>query len=183
MKAGVHMLFPDLNFTSIKALQSVEEVISEVDAAERNPNWTFADSRIVNVLRAAMQVSPEEYVTFRAVYAFGTGRSRKLGKLRQPEDMGRSLVANDLWVVFDLFEGLLAVAGYLFYITLRKKKVQPQTQEMYQRALIKREELKKQVESEANGSPERIDYLRSLDTVLSYAVRDLKQDINMSSSH
>ena len=70
-----------------------------------------------------------------------------------------------------------------FYITLRKKKVQPQTQEMYQRALIKREELKKQVESEANGSPERIDYLRSLDTVLSYAVRDLKQDLNMSSSH
>lgn len=128
------MLFPDLNFTSINALQSVEEVITEVDAAQRDPNRTFADSKIANVLRAAVQVRPEEYVTFRAVYAFGTGRFRKLGELRQPEDIGRSLVANDLWVMFDLFEGLFAVAGYLFYITLRKKKVRPRTQEMYQQA-------------------------------------------------
>ncbi len=176
------MMFPDLNFTSIKTLQSVEEVISEVDAAQRNPKRTFADSKIANVLRAAVQISPEDYFTFRAVYAFGTGRSRKLGELRQPEDIGRSLVANELWVMFALFEGFFAVAGYLFYITLRKKKVQPRTQEMYQRALIKQEELKKQAESETNASPERIDYLRSLDTLLSYAIRDLKQDINMSSS-
>ena len=176
------MLFPDLNFTSIKALQSVEEVISEVDRAERNPNRTLADSKIANVLRAVVQVNPEEYVTFRAVYAFGTGRSRKLGELRQPEDIGRSLVANELWVMFELFEGVFAVAGYLFYITLRKKKVRPRTQEIYERALIKQEAVKKQVESGTNASPERIDYLRSLDTLLSYAIRDLKQDINMSSS-
>lgn len=58
------MLFPDLNFTSINALQSVEEVITEVDAAQRDPNRTFADSKIANVLRAAVQVRPEEYVTF-----------------------------------------------------------------------------------------------------------------------
>ncbi len=112
------MLLPDLNFATLKALKPVEIVINEASRALKDQNRVISSSEIANVLRVTRQITNEEDIFFRAIYAYGTGKSSNPGKSVRanqaiPENMSRlRMSAAPLWVSTCHFWHQLLLRGY-----------------------------------------------------------------------
>lgn len=172
------MLLPDMNFISIKSLKPIEDVIREASEGLSHKTWVISSSKISSVLTAACQAENIEGVTFRNIYAFGTGKTKKLGEYISPDDPVNKYIDTFMVSMPDLFAGLLALVGYLSFFLLRRKKVKQKEQELFHEVLTKQEAIQKQLLlEEAHASRERIDYLKSILSLLTFAAKDLKEDI------
>ncbi len=174
------MLLPDLNFATLKALKPVEIVINEASRALKDQNRVISSSEIANVLRVTRQITNEEDIFFRAIYAYGTGKSSNPGKYVPPEDVGSAIVGKHLpFLASTLIEGLLVLAGSILFLVFRRKKIKQKEQKLYDQAIAKEKSLHRQLQLEAGASQERIDYLKSVLVLLTYALKDLKQDLKV----
>lgn len=173
------MLFPDMNFISTKSLKPIEEVIREASEGLSHKTRVIANSKMSTVLAAACEAENKEGITFRDIYAFGTGKTKKLGEYIAPDYAGNKFINAYGHSITSLYESLLVFMGYLLFLLLRRKKVKQKEQELYHEALTKLEAIQGQLLLAAHAPRERIDYLKSIFSLLTFAVQDLKEDLEV----
>lgn len=174
------MLLSDLNFATLNALKPVEIVITEASRALKDQHRVISSSRIANVLRATRQITTEVDISFQAIYAYGTGKTSNPKEYIPPDDVGSAIVGTHLPnLTSGPIEVLLALIGSLFFLVFRRKKIKQKEQDLYNQAIAKEKSLREQLQLEAGASQERIDYLKSVLVLLTYALKGLKQDLRV----
>ena len=174
------MLLSDLNFPTLNALKPVEIVIAEASRALKDQHRVISSSEIANVLRATRQITAEADISFRSIYAYGTGKSSNPEEYIPPEDVGSTFVGSHLpYLASGPIEGLLALVGSIFFLVFRRKKIKQKEQILYDEAMAREKSLRNQLLLEANASQERIDYLKSILALLTYALKELKRDLTV----
>ncbi len=175
------MLLPDLNFATINSLKPVEIVITEASRALKDQDRVISSSEIANVLRTTLQTITETDISFRAIYAYGTNKSSNPEEYIPSEDVAGTFISSHLQYLTasDLNEGLLALVGSIFFLVFRRKKIKQKEQILYDEAMAIEKSLRNQLLLEANASQERIDYLKSILALLTYALKDLKRDLTV----
>lgn len=163
------MLFRELNYVSLKALQPIEDIVEEASAALTGQKRTIRDSRIAPMLAAVSRAGKGEGITFRAIM-------KETGRLEMPSQPGWIH-----WSAFaaDLYDGLFIWGAYILFFFFRKKGVQQQEKKLYQKVSDKQAALKTQLQFESGAPPERIEYLKGLCSLLTLAAEDLKEDLGL----
>jgi len=172
------MILPDMNFISIKSLKPIEEVIREASEGLSHKTRVISSSKISAVLTAACQAENKEGITFSDIYAFGMGKTKKLGEYISPDYAVDKFIGENIRTMTNLYGIFLALIGYLSFFLLRRQKIKQKEQELFHQALTMQEAIQEQLLLEAHASRERIDYLKSIFSLLTFAVRDLKEDID-----
>ena len=174
------MLLPDLNFATINSLKPIEIVITEASRALKDQDRVISSSEIANVLRITLQTITEADISFRAIYAYGTSKSSNLKEYIPSEDVAGTFISSHLpYLTADLNDGLLALIGSIFFLVFRRKKIKQKEQILYDEAMAREKSLRNQLLLEANASQERIDYLKSILALLTYALKELKRDLTV----
>ncbi|GEM_PF-2382940 len=174
------MLLPDLNFATMSSLKPVEIVITEASMALKDQARGISSSEIANVLRITIQTTTEADISFRSIYAYGTGKSSNPGEYIPPEDVGSTIMSQHLpYLTSTTNEGVLALVGFIIFLVFRRKKIRQKEQNLYDEAIAKEKSLRYHLQMEVGASQERIDYLKSILTLLTYALKDLKRDLTV----
>jgi len=174
------MLLPDLNFATLNTLKPVEKVITEASMALKDQDRFISSSEIANVLRITRQITTEAEISFRSIYAYGTGKSSNPNEYIPPEDIGSTIIGSHLPnLTSGLDEGLLALVVSIFFLIFRRKIIKRKEQSLHDQALAQEKSLRCQLRLEAGASQERIDYLKGILVLLTYALKDLKQDLTV----
>ncbi len=174
------MLLPDLNFATINSLKPVEIVITEASRALKDQDRVISSSEIANVLRITLQTITEADISFRAIYAYGTSKSNNPEEYIPSEDAAGTFISSHLpHLTANLNDGLLALVGSIFFLVFRRKKIKQKEQILYDEAMAREKSLRNQLLLEANASQERIDYLKSIHALLTYALKELKRDLTV----
>ena len=175
------MLLPDLNFATINSLKPIEIVITEASRALKDQDRVISSSEIANVLRITLQTITEADISFRAIYAYGTSKSSNLKEYIPSEDVAGTFISSHLpyLTAANLNDGLLALVGSIFFLVFRRKKIKQKEQILYDEAMAIEKSLRNRLLLEANASQERIDYLKSILALLTYALKELKRDLTV----
>jgi hypothetical protein len=174
------MLLPDLNFATINSLKPVEIVITEASRALKDQDRVIGSSEIANVLRITLQTIAEADISFRAIYAYGTSKISNPEEYIPSEDAAGTFISSHLpYLTPGLNDGLLALVGSIFFLVFRRKKIKQKEQILYDEAMAIEKSLRNQLLLEANASQERIDYLKSILALLTYALKELKRDLTV----
>lgn len=174
------MLLPDLNFATMSSLKPVEIVITEASMALKDQARGISSSEIANVLRITIQTTTEADISFRSIYAYGTGKSSNPEEYIPPEDVGSTIMSQHLpYLTSTTSEGVLALVGFIIFLVFRRKKIRQKEQNLYDEAIAKEKSLRYNLQMEVGASQERIDYLKSILTLLTYALKDLKRDLTV----
>ena len=72
---------------------------------------------------------------------------------------------------------VLAGGGILLASNLKNKQLKQEKERLYKEALQKHEAIIQALKIEADADKERLDYLQSLNILLTQAIKDLKNDL------
>lgn len=72
---------------------------------------------------------------------------------------------------------VLAGGGILLASNLKNKQLKQEKERLYKEALQKHEAIIQALKTEADADKERLDYLQSLNILLTQAIKDLKNDL------
>ena len=72
---------------------------------------------------------------------------------------------------------VLAGGGILLASNLKNKQLKQEKERLYKEALKKHEAIIQALKTEADADKERLDYLQSLNILLTQAIKDLKNDL------
>lgn len=72
---------------------------------------------------------------------------------------------------------VLAGSGILLASNLKNKQLKQEKERLYKEALQKHEAIIQALKTEADADKERLDYLQSLNILLTQAIKDLKNDL------
>ena len=72
---------------------------------------------------------------------------------------------------------VLAGSGILLASSLKNKQLKQEKERLYKEALQKHEAIIQALKTEADADKERLDYLQSLNILLTQAIKDLKNDL------
>lgn len=75
---------------------------------------------------------------------------------------------------------VLAGAGVGVASYLKNKRFHQEKERLYKEALVKHEAIIKALKDEADADKERLDYLQSLNILLTQAIKDLKKDLDIA---
>ena len=74
----------------------------------------------------------------------------------------------------------LAAGGVGIALRMKNKLLRQEKERLYKEALRKHDAIIKALKDEANASQERLDYLQSLNILLTQAIKDLKKDLGIA---
>lgn len=176
----------EMNFQSVESLQQVVNVVNEAAAALNDPKRTIRESAIPEVLAGAVGASAGGVISFAALYGLGTvglsgpaimsglaaaGKivSIALGGAISPAVAGVFVLAAPV--------AILAAGGVGVTSHLKNKQLKQEKERLYKEALKKHQAIIQALKKEANATKERLDYLQSLNVLLTQAIKDLKKDL------
>lgn len=73
----------------------------------------------------------------------------------------------------------MGATGVGVAVHLKNKQLQQEKERLYKEALRKHEAIIKALKEEGNADKERLDYLQSLNILLSQAIKDLRKDLGV----
>ena len=169
----------EMVFQSVESLQQVVNVVNEAAFALNDKNRTIRESAIPEVLAGALGAGIGGVGSFAALYGLGTVGLSAAGITSGLATAGAVVgggMAAGVFVlaapVAALAAGGVGVASHLKNKQLRQEKVR-----LYKEALRKHEAIIKALKEEADANKERLDYLESLNILLTRAIKDLKKDL------
>jgi len=177
-----------LVFNSADSLQQVVNVVNEASAALDDKTRTIAESPLSEVLLGALGAGIGGAGSFVALYGLGTvglsgpaimpglaaagkGVSILLGGAVSPAVAGIFVLA--------LPVAVLAGGGVGLASFLKNKQVKQERKRLYTEALAKHQAIIEALKKEQDATKERLDYLQSLNILLTRALKDLKHDIDI----
>lgn len=173
----------EMRFQSIDSLNSVINVINEAGEAVKDKKRTIAKSAIPEALGGALGAGAGGAIAFAALYfagPVGLGGAGIMGGLAALG--GGALAAGGAGILGGLAVmaapvALLAGGGVGLAAHFKHKKLREAKEMCYKEAVAKQNAIIRALREESRADKERIDYLTSLNTLLSAAVRDLKHDL------
>lgn len=170
-------------FPSVDSLQQVVNVINEAAAAVNDKTRTIRESAIPEVLAGALGASIGGVGSFAALYGMGSVVGLSAAGITSGLAAAGGIVGGGMVAgVFVLAApvALLAVGGVLLASDLKNKQLKQEKERLYKEALKKHEGIISALKAEVDADKERLDYLQSLNILLTQAIKDLKNDLGKS---
>lgn len=169
----------ELVFQSVESLQQVVNVINEAAAALNDKTRTIRESSIPEVLAGALGAGIGGIGSFAALYGLGTVGLSAAGITSGLAAIGGVVGGGMVAGVFVMAAPVVVLAGggILLASNLKNKQLKQEKERLYKEALQKHEAIIQALKTEADADKERLDYLQSLNILLTQAIKDLKNDI------
>ena len=171
----------DMNFQNLESLQSVVNVVNEASEALKDNKRTIKESAISEVLGGTLGAGIGGVSSFAALYNLGvTGLSAagiSSGLATAGALVGGGMVAG-VFVLAAPMVGL-AAAGVGVASHLKNKQLREEKERLYIEVLRKHQAIIRAMKAEADADKERLDYLQSLNILLTQAIKDLKADLGL----
>ena len=171
----------DMVFQSVDSLQQVVNVVNEAAAAVDDKSRTIRESAIPEILSGALGAGLGGIGSFAALYGLGTVGLSATG-INSGLAVAGSIVGGGMVAgVFVLAAPVVALAagGVGVAAHLKNKQLRQEKERLYTEALKKHEAIIKALKEETDANKERIDYLNSLNILLTQAIKDLKKDLGV----
>ena len=169
-------------FQSVESLQQVVNVINEAAAALNDKTRTIRESSIPEVLLGALGGSLGGAVSFAALYGLGKVGLSAAGITSGLKVAGSIVgcgMAEGVLVLAVPVAGL-AAAGVGLASHLKKKQLRQEKMRIYEEALKKHQAIIQALKDELEASKERLEYLQSLNILLTQALKDLQKDLGIT---
>lgn len=172
----------DMVFQNIESLQQVVNIVNEASAAVNDKTRTIRESAIPEVLTGALGAGIGGIGSFAALYGVGTVGLSAAGITSGLAAAGSIVGGGMVAGVFVLAApvAVLAAGGVGITAHLKNKQLRQEKERLYTEALKKHEAIIKALKEEINADKERIDYLNSLNILLTQAIKDLKKDLGVA---
>lgn len=169
-----------MNFQSIEALQPVVNVVNEASAALSDKDRTIGESAIPEVLGGALGATAGGIASFAALYGLGTVGLSAAGMTSALATAGALVGGGMAAGVFVLAAPVAIGAGVGIGLAAKLKadQLNQEKERLYKEALRKHQAIIQALKDEADASKERLDYLQSLNVLLTKAVNDLRADLD-----
>lgn len=170
----------DMVFQSIESLQQVVNVVNEAAAAVNDKSRTIRESAIPEVLAGALGASLGGVSSFVVLYGAGSVVGLSAAGITSGLAAAGSFVGGGMVAgVFVLATPVAALAagGVGLATYLKNKQLRQEKERLYKEALKKHEAIIQALKSEIDADKERLDYLQSLNILLTQAIKDLKKDL------
>lgn len=169
----------DMKFSSIESLQSVVNVINEAGLALQDKGRVIANSPISEVLTGALGAGIGGVGSFAALYGLGYVGLSAAGITSGLATAGALVGGGMVAGIFVLAAPIAILAGTGVGVAshLRNKQLKQEKDRLYQEAVRKQNAIIKALREENASNKERIDYLTSLNVLLTQAIKDLKHDL------
>lgn len=172
----------DMIYKNIESLQPIVNVVNEAANAINDKTRTISESAIPEVLAGALGSGIGGIVSFTALYGLGTvGLSAAgitSGLAAAGGIIGGGMVAG-IFVLAAPIAGL-AATGVGIATHLKNKQLKQEKERLYQEVLRKHQAIIQSLKEETNADQKRLDYLQSLNIMLTKAITDLRKDLNIS---
>ncbi len=171
----------DMVFKSIDSMQPVVNVVNEAAAAVDDKSRTISGSAIPEVLSGALGAGIGGIGSFAALYGLGTVGLSAAGITSGLATAGGIIGGGMVAGVFVLAAPVAALAatGVGLAAHLKNKQLKQEKERLYAEALKKHEAIIVALKEETDSGKERIDYLNSLNVLLTQAIKDLKKDLGV----
>lgn len=168
-----------MNFQSVEALQPVVNVVNEAAAALNDKSRTIGESAIPEVLGGALGATAGGIASFAALYGLGTVGLSAAGMTSALATAGALVGGGMAAGVFVLAAPVAIGAGVGIGLAAKLKadQLSQEKERLYKEALRKHQAIIQALKDEADASKERLDYLQSLNVLLTKAVNDLRADL------
>ena len=173
----------EMKFQSVEALQQVVNVVNEAAAAVSDKSRTIRESAIPEVLMGALGAGIGGVGSFAALYGLGSVVGLSAAGITSGLAAAGGLVGGGMVAgVFVLAApvAILAAGGVGLASHLKNKQLRQEKERLYKEALAKHQAIIKALKDEAEADKERLDYLQSLNILLSRAIDDLKADLGVA---
>lgn len=170
----------DMVFQSVESLQQVVNVVNEAAAAVNDKSRTIRESAIPEVLAGALGAGIGGVGSFAALYGLGSVIGLSAAGIASGLATAGSIVGGGMVAgIFVLAApvAVLAAGGVGLAAHLKNKQLRQEKERLYKEALKKHEAIIQALKSEADADKERLDYLQSLNILLTQAIKDLKKDL------
>lgn len=169
----------DMNFKSVDSLQQVVNVVNEAAAALNDSARTIRESAIPEVLAGALGAGIGGVGSFAALYGLGVVGLSAAGITSGLAAAGAIIGGGMVAGIFVLAAPVAALAagGVGVAAHLKNKQLRQEKERLYTEALKKHDAIIKALKEETEATKERLDYLQSLNILLTQAIKDLKQDL------
>ncbi len=173
----------EMKFQSVEALQQVVNVVNEAAVAVSDKSRTIRESAIPEVLMGALGAGIGGIGSFAALYGLGSVVGLSAAGITSGLAAAGSIVGGGMVAgVFVLAApvAVLAAGGVGLASHLKNKQLRQEKERLYKEALAKHQAIIKALKDEAEADKERLDYLQSLNILLSRAIDDLKADLGVA---
>ena len=173
----------EMIFQSVEALQQVVNVVNEAAVAVSDKSRTIGESAIPEVLMGALGAGIGGIGSFAALYGLGSVVGLSAAGITSGLAAAGSIVGGGMVAgVFVLAApvAVLAAGGVGLASHLKNKQLRQEKERLYKEALAKHQAIIKALKDEAEADKERLDYLQSLNILLSRAIDDLKADLGVA---
>lgn len=169
----------DMIFESSEALKPVINVINEAADALEDKTRLINKSPIHEVLAGALGAGIGATGSFAALYGLGTVGLSAAGITSGLAVAGGVIGGGMVAGVFVLAAPIVIVSGFGISIANKKrhKQLKQEKEKVYKNALKKHEGILNALKVERDSNKERLDYLQSIDILLTNAIKDLKKDL------
>ena len=166
-------------FQNVESLQQVVNIINEEAAALNDKTRTIRESPITEVLAGALGAGIGGIGSFAALYGLGTVGLSAAGITSGLAAIGGVVGGGMVAGVFVMAAPVVVLAGggILLASNLKNKQLKQEKERLYKEALQKHEAIIQALKTEADADKERLDYLQSLNILLTQAIKDLKNDL------
>lgn len=172
----------ELVFQNVESLQQVVNVINEASAALNDKARTMRESAIPEVLAGALGAGVGGIGSFAALYGLGTVGLSAAGITSGLAAAGSIVGGGMVAGVFVLAAPAVVLAGgaILLASNLKNNQLKQEKERLYKEALQKHEAIIQALKAETDADKDRLDYLQSLNILLTQAIKDLKNDLGKS---
>ncbi len=170
----------DLIYKDLQSLQPIVNVVNEAANGLSDKKRIIQESAISEVLAGALGAGMGSVISFGALYGLGTVGLSAAGITSglAAAGLGLGMVAG-IFVLAAPIAGLAATGvGVSNY--LKNKQLKQEKERLYQEVLRKHQAIIQSLKEETDATQERIDYLQSLNILLSKAIEDLKKDLEVN---
>jgi hypothetical protein len=169
-------------FQNVESLQQVVNVINEASAALNDKARTMRESAIPEVLAGALGAGVGGIGSFAALYGLGTVGLSAAGITSGLAAAGSIVGGGMVAGVFVLAAPAVVLAGgaILLASNLKNNQLKQEKERLYKEALQKHEAIIQALKAETDADKDRLDYLQSLNILLTQAIKDLKNDLGKS---
>lgn len=171
----------EMTFQNLEALQPIVNVVNEAAYALNDKARTIQESAIPEVLGGALGAGIGGVGSFAALYGLGTVGLSAAGITSGLAAAGALVGGGMVAGIFVLAApvAVLAAGGVGISSKIKDKQLRQEKERLYTEALKKQQAIIKALKDEASADKERLDYLQSLNILLTQAVKDLQKDLGI----
>ena len=168
-----------LVFQNLESLQPVVNVVNEAGEAVNDKSRTIKGCAIPEVLTGALGAGLGGVGSFAALYGLGTVGLSAAGITSGLAAAGAVVGGGMVAGVFVLAAPVAALAagGVGVAAHLKNKQLHQEKERLYKEVVAKHQAIIQAIQEEADADRERLDYLESLNILLSQAIKDLQKDL------